>query len=133
THRRAAGALRSLAPDARTELLALCDFLPALLLHLACGRRGVGGLLREHFLGALPVDTSVVLAGERADRLDDCALLVVDRAEPAPRRLDQRALDDRRRAVLHQRRDQRFADLELGDRGGNVRSEEHTSELQSRE
>ena len=62
----------------------------------------------------------VVLACERADRLDDRALLLGHRPEPAARRLDQRALDHRGRAVLEQRRDERLADRQLGDRGGNV-------------
>ena len=44
------------------------------------------------------------------------ALLRRDRAEPRGRRADQRALDHRRHALFLERRDQRLADAELGDR-----------------
>ncbi len=62
----------------------------------------------------------VVLAADRAARADRRALLRRDRAHPAARRADHRALDRHRHALLLERRHERLADAELGDDLGDV-------------
>jgi hypothetical protein len=67
--------------------------------------RGLGARL-QYLLGALAIDRSAHICGDRRGRDDDRALLVGERARRASAAGDQRALDRRRRAVRLEQRDQ---------------------------
>src|SRR5690606_15801741 len=96
--------------------------LVGLFLRLRLDRGGLRllGLGGEQFLGALAIDRRVIFARDRRDRLDDRALLRLQRTAARAGRLDERALDRRGRAVGHQQRHQRLADLEFGDLARDV-------------
>ena len=93
-------------------------------LGLGLGRGGGGGGLvalgLQDLLGAVAVEQRVIFGADRVGLDQDRPLLRGQRPDPRARRLDQRPLDRRRRAVGQQQRHQRLADLELGDRGGDV-------------
>src|SRR5205814_6526949 len=85
---------------------------------LLCGSRLLGLLLRAHFQlleRRLAVDGVLVMTVNDRPCDDLLALIRGDRADLTVRRDDERALDDRWRALLLERGDERFADAELRD------------------